>query len=326
MKKRILLLILIFCFTLTSCETLKISKCNPIYAMDTLIEVTFYNTDNYKEHYEKIKEIYNLYDEIADDFVSSTKVDNIKKLNDERKIENAKQELIQLVNESISLSEKTNGYFNPLIGRLSHLWKESIESDNPYILSDEVINSELEIMKNSKIVIDGNTISIDGLANIDLGAIAKGYATNKAKEYLDSVNVNGYMINAGASSVTLGVKGEEEFKIGLSKPLNDGLIKKVSISNLSIGTSSYKYQHKIVEGQTIHHLLNPFTGLPSNYYTNVNVICDDATLCDAYSTAIFSMSVEEAIKFALENGIDILLFNKEILYESELFINSEIIK
>ena len=200
--------------------------------MDTLIEVTFYNTDNYKEHYEKIKEIYNLYDEIADDFVSSTKVDNIKKLNDERKIENAKQELIQLVNESISLSEKTNGYFNPLIGRLSHLWKESIESDNPYILSDEVINSELEIMNNSKIVIDGNTISIDGLANIDLGAIAKGYATNKAKEYLDSVNVNGYMINAGASSVTLGVKGEEDFKIGLSKPLNDGLIKKVSISNL----------------------------------------------------------------------------------------------
>ena len=294
--------------------------------MDTLIEVTFYNTDNYKQHYEKIKEIYNLYDEIADDFVISTKVDNVKKLNDERKIENASEELVQLIYESIRLCEKTNGYFNPLIGRLSHLWKESIESDEPYTLSNEVIVNELEIMNSSKIVIEGNTILIEGLANLDLGAIAKGYATNKAKEYLKSVNVNGYMINAGASSVTLGVKGKGEFKIGLSKPLNDGLIKKVLISNLSIGTSSYKYQHKIVDGQTIHHLLNPFTGLPSNYYTNVNVICDDATLCDAYSTAIFSMSVEDAIKFAEENKIDILLYNDDILYESELFINLEIAK
>ena len=73
-------------------------------------------------------------------------------------------------------------------------------------------------------------------------------------------------------------------------------------------------------------MLNPFTGLPSNYYTNVNVICDDATLCDAYSTAIFSMSVEDAIKFAEENKIDILLYNDDILYESELFINLEIAK
>jgi thiamine biosynthesis lipoprotein len=293
--------------------------------MDTIIDVTFYNTENYQEHYQKIKDIYNLYDELADDFVRSTKVDNVKKLNDNRKIENASFELIELISESISLCEKTNGHFNPLIGRLSHLWKESIQSEEPYILSEELIQSELEIMNSSKIIIEGNNISISGLANIDLGAIAKGYATNKAKEYLDSVNVTGYMINAGASSLTVGVKGEEEFKIGLSKPLGDGLIEKIQISNLSVGTSSYKYQHKVVDNSVIHHLLNPFTGYPSNNYTNVNVLCDNATLCDAYSTALFSISVEDAIKFASDNNIDILLFDDEILYRSEKFVNKEIL-
>ena len=325
MKRKILSLILLFSFTLISCDSLKINKCNSIFAMDTIIDVTFYNTENYQEHYQKIKDIYNLYDELADDFVRSTKVDNVKKLNDNRKIENASFELIELISESISLCEKTNGYFNPLIGRLSHLWKESIQSEEPYILSEELIQSELEIMNSSKIIIEGNNISISGLANIDLGAIAKGYATNKAKEYLDSVNVTGYMINAGASSLTVGVKGEEEFKIGLSKPLGDGLIEKIQISNLSVGTSSYKYQHKVVDNSIIHHLLNPFTGYPSNNYTNVNVLCDNATLCDAYSTALFSMSVEDAIKFASDNNIDILLFDDEILYRSEKFVNKEIL-
>jgi thiamine biosynthesis lipoprotein len=265
-----------------------------------------------------------LYDELADDFAKSTKYDNVKTLNDNRKIENARVELIELINESMMLCEKTNGYFNPLIGRLSHLWKDSIQSDNPYLLNDELIKSELKIMNESQIIIEEDTISIKGDANVDLGAIAKGYATNKAKEYLESVNVKSYIINAGASSVTLGDKGDDEFNIGLSKPLESGLIKKVRKSNISIGTSSYKHQHKIVDDYVIHHLLNPFTGYPSNNYTNVNVMCDNATLCDAYSTAIFSMSVEEAIKFAEDNNIDVLLYDKEILYESEGFKDEKV--
>ena len=324
MKKKILFIFMLFCFTLVSCESLKITKCNPIYAMDTLIEISFYNTNDYQVHYKKIKEIYNLYDELADDFELSAKVDNIKKLNDNRKIENADVELIELINESIKLSIATNGYFNPLIGRLSHLWKDSIQSDSPYILDAEVIQSELDIMNSSSILIEDTTISIVGMANVDLGAIAKGYATNKAKEYLESVNVTGYLINAGASSVTMGLKGEDEFKIGLSKPLEDGIIKKILVSNISIGTSSYKHQHKVVNGEIIHHLLNPFTGYPANNYTNVNILCDNATLCDAYSTAIFSMDIEDAKKFAEDNNIDILLFDDEILYESGKFIDKEI--
>lgn len=324
MKKKLIFLVLLLSFALVSCNSLKVNKCNPIYAMDTVIEISFYNTKDYETHYKKIKEIYYIYDELADDFVKSTKYENVKSLNENRKIENASIELVELLSESIKLSEKTNGYFNPLIGRLSHLWKDSIQSDTPYILDEELVENELKIMNESQIIIEGNTISIKGDANVDLGAIAKGYATNKAKEYLESVNVKSYIINAGASSVTLGDKGDDEFNIGLSKPLESGLIKKVRKSNISIGTSSYKHQHKKVNDYVVHHLLNPFTGYPSNNYTNVNVMCDNATLCDAYSTAIFSMSVDEAIKFAEDNNIDILLYDNEILYESEGFINEEV--
>ena len=325
MKKLYIFIVMILTFALASCKSLKVNKCTPIYAMDTVIEISFYDTDNYNDHYKIIKDIYYLYDELADDFAESSKYQNVKTLNDNRKIENASSELVGLIKEAINLSKKTNGYFNPLIGRLSHLWKDSMNADKPYMLEQELINKELEIMNSSEIVIEENNISIKGDANIDLGAIAKGYATQKAKEYLDSVGVTKYLINAGASSVTLGTKGEEGFNIGLSKPLSNGLIKKINVSNISIGTSSYKYQFKKVDDNVIHHILNPFTGYPSNYYTNVNVMCDDATLCDVYSTALFSMKVEDAIKFAEDNNIDILLYgDEEILYESEGFLDEKV--
>lgn len=318
MKKKMYIYFMFLIFSLFSCNKLRVDKCNSIFAMDTIIDITFYNTENYEEHYKKIREIYYIYDQVANDFELSTKYDNIKKLNDYRMIDNASPELIELLTKAIELEEDTKGYFNPLIGRLSHLWKEVIKADEPYILDDEIIKSELEIMRQSKIIIEGNKIAIIGDANIDLGGIAKGFATNKAKEYLESENVSGYLINAGSSNVSLGDKGEA-FNVGLAKPLEQGMIKKISTYNTSIGTSSYKYQHKIVDNLIIHHLLNPFTGYPANNYTNVNVICDDATLCDVYSTAIFTMELEYAIEFSKQKNIDILLYKDTILYESDGF-------
>ena len=126
MKKLIFLLLIISFFILTSCNALEISTCNPIYVMDTVIEVKFYNVNDYNEHYQNIKKIYNEYSKLADDFETYNGYKNIYDLNNEREIE-ASSDLIELIEASIELNKKTNGYFNPLIGRLSHIWKDIIE-------------------------------------------------------------------------------------------------------------------------------------------------------------------------------------------------------
>lgn len=314
------LIILLF---LASCYSNKIitTSLKPIYAMDTIIYINFYNVDNANDYYDDIKNIYDIYDALSSDY-DLKNASNVKTLNDDRSII-ASDELIELLKIAVSYKNLTNGYYNPFIGRLSHLWKNAIK--NKEVVGDEVISSELEIMNSTSIVFDGNIVSLVGDGNIDLGGIAKGYATKKVCEYLKSKNVNSYLINAGESSIALGSKNNDNFKVALGKPYNSSNISVISAKNTSIGTSSGKNQNCVVDGVRYHHLLNPFTGRPANFYDNVNVLYDDPLLCDVYSTAIFAMDKDTAINFANDLNFDILLYkDNEILYESQGFIDAKV--
>lgn len=315
MKNKILFIFLFFfLFFLSSCNPLKIQKCSPIFCMDTTIDITFYNTDDYQTHYQAIKKIYYKYDELSSDYESNLK--SVKDLNDNRYLENADNELIELIKKAISLMNDADGYYNPFIGRLSHLWKEAI--NNNRVLDNDIILEELAIMNSTSVEFDNNTIKLIGNGNLDLGGIAKGYATQKAYEYLKENNITGYLINAGNSNVLLGDKNGDNFKVGLAKPYTNGTIIIYEGMNKAIGSSSGKYQNVIIDNIRYHHLLNPFTGYPSNIYDNVNILCDDSMLADVYSTAIFSMDLEVAKEFAKNKGIDIILFKDDsILYQSE---------
>lgn len=314
MRKILFMLInVFFIIVLTSCNSLKIQECNPIYAMSATINVTFYNTDDYQKHYNEIKKIYYLYNSISSDFEAND--GNVALLNNIRKM-TASNELIDLINAALLMQEKTNGYYNPFVGRLSHLWKDAIK--NKYVLDEETINKELDIINNTSITINNNEIELVGDGNLDLGGIAKGYATQKVYEYLNNQNVTSYLINAGESNIIFGDKNKDIFKIGLEKPYHNDFIKIVPAKNNAIGTSSGKYQNVVIDNVRYHHLLNPFTGMPSNIYDNVNVMCIDSMLCDVYATAIFSMDLDTAKKFASDNNIDVILFkDNKIIYETD---------
>ena len=128
MKKVIFCLYGLLILILASCSNALVTQYNPpIYALGTVIDVTFYNTSNYKTHYEEIKSIYLAVDKCASDFESNHTKTSVYDLNELRSIE-ADDLLIDIINEAVNLREKTNGYFNPFIGKLSHIWKESLKT------------------------------------------------------------------------------------------------------------------------------------------------------------------------------------------------------
>ena len=299
------LMLIIF---LTSCNKLVVKKCNLIYAMDTTISITFYNDDNADEHYKYIKNLFREYSLLLDNFDGNN---NLYELNNNRTIESSK--LKNAIQEALLLKDDTNGYFNPLIGRLAKKWKEAIS--NGEVLAQDIIDEELAIMNSSSINIEGDRISIVGDADIDLGGFAKGYVTKLATDYLEENNVSGYLINAGESTVALGVKGNDDFKVSLVAPYDNKEIQLLSLRNTSISTSSGKYQNKIINNVRYHHLINPYTGYPTNNYDNVNVVMADSMVGDAYSTAIFAMDLDIAKDFIAEKAIDAILYkNGEIIF------------
>ena len=310
MRRIYYIIFLMLIILLSSCNKLVVTKCNLISAMDTTISITFYNDDNADEHYKYIKNLYQKYSNLLDNYSGNN---NLCDLNSNRTIESL--ELKNAISEALKLKEDTNGYFNPLIGRLSRKWKEAISNNE--VLSDEIIEEELNIMNSSSIEINGNTISITGDADVDLGGFAKGYVTKLAIDYLKENNVDGYLINAGESTVALGKKGNDDFKVSLEAPYEKKEIKSLFLSNNSISTSSGKYQNKIINDIRYHHLINPYTGYPANIYDNVNIIMTDPMVGDAYSTAIFGMELDDAKSFINNKEIKAILYkNGEIIFDN----------
>ena len=308
--------IIVLFFLLTSCAQNTVYT-KTIFAMDTMIEVTIYNAE--EKHLNEIQKIYMNYSNACDMFNSYE--GNLCDLNERRTIE-ADEYLLDVIEYSLTVQNELDGYFNILIGRLTKIWKDALHigdnSTEPYVPDAELIQKELEIMNNSSIEIEGNKVSIIGDANIDLGGVAKGYATQKVEDYLKENDIKSYLINAGTSNIALGYKNKKDtFIIGLKK-VYGGLYKKLKIANKAIVTSSLAEQHRIIDGKMYTHIINPLTGYSENHYDIVTLIGEESGYLDILSTTIYSMELENVKEVLKDKNIDIILVkDNEIIYSSE---------
>ena len=58
-------------------------------------------------------------------------------------------------------------------------------------------------------------------------------------------------------------------------------------------TSGSYQRYFVVDGQRYHHIIDPATLMPSEYFTSVSIVCPSSADGDALSTALFCMSYEE---------------------------------
>ena len=333
MKKILKLFISIMpLFILSSCSIKTIFN-DSFIALGTVIDITIYNDSNSQSHYNDIKKIMLDISNVSNQYeILSDKTYSIYNLNKERIIYNKDNNtyyslLSDLLNVSFEIKDKTNGYFNPFIGNLSNKWKTFIESGNAinYPKSDE-INYLLDEMNSSSIEINDEYITIKGDACIDLGAIAKGYAVSKALDYLKDNNVSNFIINAGQSNISFGVKPNNKYTIQLTdfntklKVFNTiGIVKG---NNNNITTSAMGEQSIYYNNSYIHHIISPITGYPMSYYSTVLVFEEDPMYADPYTTAIFSMDIDTAKQFIKDNNLSSILYSniddKGLLYKSDL--------
>ena len=310
-KKLILVFLSLIALLLTSCEATKVST-KSFFCFDTIVTITLYNDKKASLHMEGIETICQNISRYASDY-NSYNSSSIYDLNKNRTIKTDPG--VKLMLESaLRLKEETNGYFNPFIGNISRIWKKAIEEKK--LPNDEDIKAELIKMNNTSLVIDKENITLVGEGNIDLGAYAKGFAGRKVKEYLQVNNVKYYLIDIGNSMILCGSKVNENLSLGLRIPNKNEYFAKASVNNICVSTSSSEYQYFTIDGNKYHHIVSPFTGYPSNDYDEVCVFSNDVENIDAYSTAIYLMNKEDAIKFAEDKNIDLVLYKEKIIYKS----------
>jgi len=282
-----------------------------VFCFDTAIDIRLFEGE--KQNLNDIENIFSYYDKISDNY-KQRDVNNVYLVNNTNDDVLVDETLYSMLQKSFALKEEIR-YFNPLCGSLAKKWKESLKSLQ--ILDETTIQSELNKMNNSSVLFkDNNLIQRLGGAEIDLGAVAKGFALDEVKKYLDSKSFSKYLINSGYSSILLGQKQSDDglFSVGLSD-IDNAYLK---LSNCFVSTSGVSTQGVKIDNQIYSHIVNPYTGSAINNYDTVIVISSSGYLGDAISTSFMLSSIDEIKQVEQAQNVKaIAIKDKNIVYKNE---------
>ena len=233
------------------------------------------------------------------------------------------RELIDFLLYAKELYTLTGGEMNVMMGAILRPWHDcrteaASNYENASIPSEEVIEEAMKHIDFSSLEIDeeNQTVRItDPEASIDVGALGKGYATEKAAEYLKNANVSGYVLNIGGNIRIVGTKTDGTgWLTGVKDPKNpySAYASYITIANTSCVTSGDYERYYSVDGKRYHHIIDKDTGMPAEFFSSITIITEDSGLADALSTALFCMSYEDgrALVDSLP-GVDVLWIDRD---------------
>ena len=260
------------------------------------------------QYYHERFDIYNDYDG----------VNNIKTINDNAGIAPVKVDkaIIDLLLDCKAYYDLTGGKVNVMMGSVLHLWHEARNAgindpQNAKLPDKEALREASKHCSFDLLVIDetASTVYIsDPDARLDVGAVAKGWATQRAAENAPE----GMLLSVGGNVCATGPKLSDgtPWVIGIQDPdASDKNLHTVFVTESSVVTSGDYQRLYWVEGKTYHHIIDPDTLMPSAYWRSVSVICEDSGLADALSTALFLMDEEAGRELAEACGAQVLWVN-----------------
>ncbi len=143
-------------------------------------------------------------------------------------------------------------------------------------------------------------VSFPPYAEISFAAVAKGCASQNAIDAMRQAGVTSGIVSLGGNVQTLGVKPDgSNWNVGIQDPNNtSSYLGVVSVGETAVVTSGTYQRFFVQNGKTYHHILNPDTGLPvSNGLTSVTILCEDGTMADCLSTAMFVLGQTKALNY-----------------------------
>lgn len=213
---------------------------------------------------------------------------------------------------------RTGGKVNAAMGSVLSLWHQAreagLEDPAKAALPDmEALKEAANHVSFDTVIIDqeaGTVFLTDPAQRLDVGAIAKGWAAQKAAELLPE----GYMLNVGGNVCTRGTKpGGEKWNVAIQSPnAGEPNLCVLSLAGQSLVTSGDYQRSYTVDGKNYHHIIDPETLMPSTYWRSVSILCGDSGLADCLSTALFLLPLEEGQALAEECGVEAMWVDAEL--------------
>lgn len=235
-------------------------------------------------------------------------------------------ELYQVLQRSKELAALTGGAFDPTFYAVGQLWRFDPGARPP---TREAVAAKLPLVNWRHIELDPTShsgrLAKPGM-KVGLGAIAKGYAVDRASALLRDRGLLNHIVEGGGDTYVSGTKAGKPWMVGIQEPDGPGSIAAIPAQDRAVVTSG-DYQRFIeFEGTRYSHILDPRTGFPvpqDRSMQSITVLADNATDADALATAVAVMGPEAGLNFIKSQpGLDAAL----ITHTGELLLTPNLAK
>lgn len=210
-----------------------------------------------------------------------------------------------------SVSERSEGAFDVTIAPLVNYWGFGTQTDTLPTRDMAVVDSILQFVNYQMLDIhEGHLYRFDPRVEIDLSAIAKGYACDEAAAVLRDAGCEHYLVDIGGEVVAHGLnRWGNPWSVGIVRPIDDelGLINELQdtlhTTDICMATSGNYRRFYYESGLKRSHTIDPRTGQPVQHsLLSATVVAGSCMEADALATACMVLGEQQAVEFIEQQG------------------------
>lgn len=211
-------------------------------------------------------------------------------------------DFIFVLNKALHYARLTDGVFDPTIGPLVKLW--GINTEHAKVPSAQEISHVLEYVDWKKVIVDESSekptvfLAKEGMS-LDLGGIAKGFASDEITAILEKNRVKRAIIDLGGNVCVFGKKKNgSAWNIGIKNPFDPDSTPVLVLGMTHGGTvvtSGIYERYFEKDGVRYHHIFDVQNGMPAvRDWSSVTIVApqDKSVDADALSTIAFLVGLE----------------------------------
>lgn len=221
-----------------------------------------------------------------------------------------------VVRRALEIAEETDGLLDVTVGPLVNLWSFGPQQRPETIPTAEELADAKAATGYRHLTVENHQLQkhIPELY-VDLSTIAKGYGVDRVARLLEQMEIQNYLVEIGGEMRMKGVKpGNQPWRIAIEKPDNTQRAAQriLEPGNSAIATSGDYRNYFEEDGVRYSHIIDPRTGKPIQHnLVSVTVLAETCMDADAYATALTVMGPEQALAFAENKGLAVLLIVRE---------------
>lgn len=301
---------------LSGCSKNKYEKYDASFfdTFDTITKVVGYveNEEEFDEYMEIIHDRFLELHKLFDKYKAYEGVNNIKTINDNAGIKPVKveKEIIDLIIFSKDWYYKGGKATNIAMGPVINIWsqyRDQADGDpsKAELPPMEDLKEASKYTDIEKVIVDKQNSTVfleDERMIIDVGSVAKGYAVEIIAQEIEAIGFKSGLISSGGNIRAIGKPLDgvrERWGIGIQNPDSSlfdtgNSLETLFISDDSVVSSGDYQRYFVVDDKIYHHIIDPKTLMPGDYYRALTIVTPDSGVADFLSTSAFLLPFDKS--------------------------------